>query len=136
MSLLKWLAKKWFFYQGIRFYESKGLPSNAESIRTQFSGETRAHDAVGISFEFYREVFRDKVYRRGRFIEKDHHVFIIKASFGGKLDEKFLKLNDSKLLCRSSIFPVVSDEIIAEILQSLYIAYLRETTSRHHSEIV
>lgn len=124
--LLAWLAKKWLYYRGIRFYESKGLPSNAESIRTHFVGSTAANESVNVTFEFYREVFRDKVYRRGRFVEESHHVFIIKAAFDGKVEHKLLKFNDTRLLCRNVLFPVISDEVIADILQGLYIAYMKE----------
>lgn len=124
--VLIWLAKKWFFFKGVRFYESKGLPSNAEFVRIQFSG-TKIHEGdINVTFEFFREVFRDKVYKKGGFTTKEYPVFLIKASFNGEIDEKLLRFNDTRLLCKSGFFPVLSDEVIAEVLQGLYIAYIKE----------
>lgn len=123
--LVGWLAKKWLYFRGIRFYESKALPSNAESIRTHFIGTTEAKEQTAVSFEFYREIYIDSVYRRGKFVEEETHVFIIKAAFDGKLEQKLLKFNDRRLICRNVFFRFIPDSVIAEILQGLYIAYMK-----------
>lgn len=124
--LLTWLSKKWLYYRGVRFYESKGLPSNSESIRTQFTGTRVEKGDIDISFEFYREVFKDMVFKRGKFISEEYHVFLVRASFKGRVEESFLRFNDTRLMCKNAFFPFMTDEVVADVLQGLYIAYLKK----------
>ena len=125
--LYGWLVKKWLYHRGIRFYESKTLPSHSESIRTQFSGKRKPEGTdIRVTFEFFREVFKDKVYRQGVFTTEEYEVFFIRATVEGQLDPKLLKFNDTRLLCKHGFFPRLADEAIADILQGLYIAYMKE----------
>lgn len=126
MSWFYWVVKKWLYFQGIRFYETKYLPSSAESIRTSFRGNRVTTEDIEVSFEFYREFFQDQFYRRGKFEERSYEVFIVKAHFRGMTDERLLKFNDIKLLCKSSWFPTIPDEVVVDILQGLYIAFIRK----------
>lgn len=127
---LGWLAKKWLYFRGIRFYESKALPSNAESIRTYFVGTTDSDEQTAVSFEFYREIYCDNIYRRGRFVKEKTHVFIIKASFNGKVEQKLLKFNDRRLVCQNVFFRFIPDSVIADLLQGLYIAFVKGDLER------
>lgn len=122
---LRKLAKKWLEHKGIRFYETRGLPTNAESIRTTFQGSRVNDGEVEVTFEFYREVFRDQVFRRGIFYTEEYHVFLVRAAFKGHVEEHFLKFNDTRLMCKNGLFPLIPDDVVTEVLQGLYIAYIK-----------
>lgn len=132
---LSWLIEKWFYYRGIRFYESKDLPSSAESLQIQFTGTDPRNENIKVTFEFFREIYKDSVYRKGRFFTKEGksflvgHTFLVKAQFDGIADEKFLRFNDTRLLCKSGFFALLSDETVANVLQGLYIAYIKDQIS-------
>lgn len=121
-----WLAKRWLHYRGVQFYEASNLPTTAESIRTTFIGTRIDENDTEVSFEFYREIFVDKIYRRNRFEDQCYQVFIVKARIKGIEDSRFAYFNDTNLLCKSVWIPNIPDEVIVDVLQGLYIAFIRD----------
>lgn len=124
--LYHWLAKKWLHFHGVRFYEGKYVPKSAKTISTTFMGTRIDDNDTEVSFEFYREIFKDNIYRPSKFEVDTYHVFIVKAKFRGIEDERFAYFNDTNLLCKSIWIYKLPDEVVVDVLQGLYIAFIKE----------
>lgn len=115
--LLRW----WIFLFGIKFYESKFLPVSAEVVRSEF---LTVKDQV-VKFLFFHEVYEDKVYKRGKFTSLKSHAFVVQAIFDDRITYPVIKFNRTRYLFRSQFFPWCNDQVIADILLSIYLDFIR-----------
>ena len=120
------LTYVWWF--GIRFYQMKVIPSNAEVMKHTFAG-VEGHK---IEILFYREIYDDHVYRFGRFFPKRKESFIVEGNFDDIPPNKIQRFNRIRYTFNSWIFRQLNNEVVAFVLTSVYINFITNELKKEH----
>lgn len=115
-KLLEW----WIYLMGIRFYETNVDPISVEVIRVEF----RTVKDQLIKFLFFREAYRDTVYRRGIFYTSYTHAFIIQAQFDQGMAASIIRFNRTKYFFRGHRFLWFTDQDVADTLLEIYLKFI------------
>lgn len=123
--MLKVFFRLWLYWVGVRFYETDVTPSSAEVLKT----ELKTVKGQEIHFFFYREAYKDIVYRQGNFYSSETHAFIVQAKFDDEFGHHVTRFNQIRYFFRSPFFSKFEDQFIADILLELYIEFLENEIS-------
>lgn len=123
--MLKLLFRLWLHWVGVRFYKTDIAPTSVEVLKT----ELKTVKDQKIHFFFFREEYKDIVYRQGKFHTSETHAFIVQAEFDDQFGQKVTKFNQIRYFFRSHFFSRFDDQFIADILLDLYIEFLENEFS-------
>lgn len=119
--ILRFILEAWVSIIGLRFYEGVLGPNNTGTLRTIFvliNGEK-------IEFHFYREVYKDNLYKAGAFKKVENHAFLVKGLFHPSLGAGIMRFNDSCFLFHGAVIRFFPDKVLADVILGIYIRYLQ-----------
>ncbi len=119
------LSRLWLklvlYFRGIRFYEMTGTPRTAVFRCAEF----RTIQGHSVIFSFYKESFRDLIYRRNKISEKFFTGYIIQAKFEAEdIPVGLLKYNCCKIFFHSDHIGIINEDELTSKLLSIYLDFI------------
>jgi hypothetical protein len=122
VKYLKYLVFKLvLFVRGIRFFKTDIIPSNAEFRKAEF----KTLNDHTVEFLFYREVFQDIIFRRGRIHKENFHCYIIQSKFDNDLPPDIKQFNNLKFVFNLNSVFLIEEEKVCEVLLGVYLDFIK-----------
>lgn len=109
------------FIKGIRFFKTDIIPTNAEFRKAEFI----TFQNQRIEFLFYREVFEDIVYRKGRIHKENLHCYIIQSRFDNGVPDDIKQFNNLKFVFNLNSVFMIEEDKVCEALLSVYLDFIK-----------
>lgn len=119
-------------YKGIRIFEQNSLlkDSNCNSI---LIGQTsiRTTDNSQLVFSFYKKIYKDKIYKRGKL---NHETFIgygIECHFDDNFPDHLRRFNNLKFVTKNTFLKLAEEKVILHMLMEIYVGFINNENSNH-----
>lgn len=110
-----------FYFKGIRFFRTDIIPSKAVFRKTEF----KTVDDKQLEFLFYREIFEDIVFKRGKIYKENFHCYIVQSNFDESYSNIINQFNNLKFVFNAKSLAFTDEEKICHALLDVYLSFIK-----------
>lgn len=127
LSFFRWLFIKCYIYcRGVRFYSTYRNPEVKEFKRAEF----KTIEGKEIIFNFYKEIYLDCVYKRGKIIDRKSIAYVISINIDDNLDNSIKEFNNLKIVFSSYLVTDENEEELDKQLLNVYLKFIKNRLSK------
>lgn len=121
--MIKWLLVKFYLYfKGVRFYQTDRSPNTMAFKKSIF----KTIDDYNVCFYFYKEIYDDLVYKRGKIYNKKFIGYLIRIDIDNNFPERLRKINNMKIVFSSDLISECTQDEIDKQLLSVYLDFIKK----------